>query len=76
MTKSAPNLLFALGGYDVHRQVRGTRSHDPRDIEGRIFGKKIINSLLDKFDKLARDNMQDMNTHATVLYENFKKLIQ
>ena len=31
---------------------------------------------LDKFDKLARDNMQDMNTHATVLYENFKKLIQ
>ena len=31
---------------------------------------------LDKFDKLARDNMQDMNTHATILYENFKKLIQ
>ena len=31
---------------------------------------------LDKFDKLARDNMNDMNNHATILYENFKKLIQ
>ena len=30
---------------------------------------------LDKFDKLARDNMKDMNNHATILYENFKKLI-
>ena len=37
---------------------------------------KVKKAILDKFDKLARDNMNDMNNHATILYENFKKLIQ
>ena len=30
---------------------------------------------LKKFDKIAKDNMQDMNRHATILYNNFCKLM-
>ncbi len=30
---------------------------------------------LEKFDNLAQDNMSDMNSLATILYNNFKKII-
>jgi GMP synthase-like glutamine amidotransferase len=30
---------------------------------------------LEKFDKIAKANMKDMNTYATILYENFCKLM-
>ena len=42
----------------------------------RALEESLGPGALDKFDKLARDNMNDMNNHATILYENFKKLIQ
>ena len=30
---------------------------------------------LKKFEQIASENMQDMNTHATILYNNFCKIL-
>ena len=30
---------------------------------------------LEKFDKAAKNNMSDMNDYSTILYKNFKKLL-
>ena len=38
--------------------------------------KSLGVGALDKLDKIARENMKDMNNHATLLYQNFCKLMQ
>ena len=30
---------------------------------------------LEKFDQAAKNNMPDMNDYSTILYKNFKKLL-
>ena len=37
--------------------------------------ESLGSGALEKFDKIAKANMKDMNTYATILYENFCKLI-
>ena len=37
--------------------------------------ESLGSDALEKFDKIAKANMKDMNTYATILYENFCKLI-
>ena len=37
--------------------------------------ESLGSGALGKFDKIAKANMKDMNTYATILYENFCKLI-
>ena len=37
--------------------------------------ESLGSGALEKFDKIAKANMKDMNTYATILYENFCKLM-
>jgi len=37
--------------------------------------ESLGSDALEKFDKIAKANMKDMNTYATILYENFCKLM-
>ena len=37
--------------------------------------ESLGSDALQKFDKIAKANMKDMNTYATILYENFCKLM-
>ena len=38
--------------------------------------KQLGEGALEKFDKEAQDNIQDMNNYSKTLYENFKRLIK
>jgi len=38
--------------------------------------KQLGKGALEKFDKEAQNNMQNMNSYSKILYENFKRLIK
>ena len=38
--------------------------------------KQLGKGALEKFDKEAKNNMQNMNSYSKILYENFKRLIK
>ena len=50
-----------------------------REMTFREYKNALEDSLgsgaLEKFEKVATVNMQDMNTHATMLYKNFCKIL-
>ena len=64
-------------GIQFHIEIKDTTVNDwgcvPEYKSALI--KELGEGALEKFDKEAQSNMQNMNTYSKILYENFKRLI-
>ena len=65
-------------GIQFHIEVKDTTVNDWGCVPEykSALEKKLGKGALEKFDKEAQNNMQNMNSYSKILYENFKRLIK
>ena len=65
-------------GIQFHIEVKDTTVNDWGCVPEYKFAleKQLGKGALEKFDKEAQSNMQNMNSYSKILYENFKRLIK
>ena len=65
-------------GIQFHIEVKDTTVNDWGCVPEYKFAleKQLGKGALEKFDKEAQNNMQNMNSYSKILYENFKRLIK
>ena len=65
-------------GIQFHIEVKDTTVNDWGCVPEykSALEKQLGKGALEKFDKEAQNNMQNMNSYSKILYENFKRLIK
>ena len=65
-------------GIQFHIEVKDTTVNDWGCVPEykSALEKQLGEGALEKFDKEAQNNMQNMNSYSKILYENFKRLIK
>ena len=65
-------------GIQFHIEVKDTTVNDWGCVSEykSALEKQLGKGALEKFDKEAQNNMQNMNSYSKILYENFKRLIK
>ena len=65
-------------GIQFHIEVKDTTVNDWGCVPEykSALEKQLGKGALEKFDKEAQSNMQNMNSYSKILYENFKRLIK
>ena len=65
-------------GIQFHIEIKDTTVNDWGCIPEykSALEKQLGKGALEKFDKEAQNNMQNMNSYSKILYENFKRLIK